>query len=117
MKRDPNLPPLPPRLSRLGELATDLWWSWHPSTRAVFRRLDYGLWRGTAHNPVQMLALLSGHQLEVAASDAEFGTLYDEAISMLDAARAAQNTWWTAQQLQKGDDLIAYFSAEFALHQ
>ena len=29
----------------------DLWWSWHAEARAVFRRLDYGLWRATAHNP------------------------------------------------------------------
>jgi starch phosphorylase len=117
MKRDPNLPQLPARLSRLDELAGDLWWSWHPSTRTVFRRLDYALWRATAHNPVQMLALLSGPQLQAAASDPEFGKLYDEAISMLDAARVAHRTWWTARYAERSDDLIAYFSAEFALHQ
>ena len=45
---------LPARLARLPELARDLWWTWKPA-REVFRRLDYGLWRQTAHNPVMML--------------------------------------------------------------
>ncbi len=46
---------MPERIARLEELATDLWWSWHATPRAVFRRLDYALWRATAHNPVRML--------------------------------------------------------------
>ncbi len=51
---NPSASTLPPRLSRLRELAPDLWWTWNAG-RDVFRRLDYGLWRQTAHNPVMML--------------------------------------------------------------
>jgi len=36
-------------------LSMDLWWSWDARARDVFRRLDYGLWRQSAHNPVKML--------------------------------------------------------------
>jgi hypothetical protein len=32
---------LPARISRLGELAYNLWWSWHPLGRDLFRALDY----------------------------------------------------------------------------
>ena len=39
--------PLPPRIAKLDALAVDLWWSWHPEARRVFRRLDYGAWRAT----------------------------------------------------------------------
>jgi glycogen phosphorylase len=46
---------LPSRIHRLHELALDLWWSWTPTARMVFRRLDYPLWRYSAHNPVRML--------------------------------------------------------------
>jgi hypothetical protein len=42
--------PFPERLTRITELALDLWWSWDRNAREVFRQLDYPLWRATAHN-------------------------------------------------------------------
>jgi starch phosphorylase len=117
MTRYTTLPPLPDRIDRLEELAIDLWWSWHPEARIVFRTLDYGLWRATAHNPVRMLWAIARPKLDAAASNPEFLKLYDRAIEALDAARAAKNTWWTEHFDRHGSRSIAYFSAEFALHQ
>ena len=116
MSRYASLPPRPARIARLDELAIDLWWSWNEA-RAVFRRLDYALWRSTAHNPVRMLWSVSPEKLEAAAADQEFLVLYDHAVEALDAARAARNTWWTSTFPQLGGQSVAYFSAEFALHQ
>jgi starch phosphorylase len=113
-----NLPPLiPDRIGRLEELAIDLWWTWHAEARSVFRRLDYSLWRTTAHNPVRMLWSLPRVRLEEAANDPQFLALYDRAIAALDDARAARNTWMARQFPQFTGQSIAYFSAEFALHQ
>src|SRR6476660_6603266 len=84
---------LPDRVSRLKELAYDLWWSWTTAARNVFRRLDYPLWRLTAHNPVRMLQLLSPETLDRARRDQEWLARYDAALARLDAARAAHNTW------------------------
>jgi len=109
--------PLPERITRLEDLAVDLWWTWHPEARAVFRRLDYALWRATAHNPVRMLWLISRERLEAAAADPEFIAQYDRALSALEEARSARNTWWSHTYPQLGGQPIAYFSAEFALHQ
>jgi starch phosphorylase len=117
MNRYSTLPPLPPRIRRLEELAVDLWWSWHPEGRAVFRRLDYGIWRGTAHNPVRMLWVIPRARLEAAAHDPDFLALYDRAIASLDEAHAAHNTWWARNLPHLPGQSIAYFSAEFALHQ
>ncbi len=117
MDRYASIPPLPDSLSRLGELAVDLWWSWHPEARAVFRRLDYPLWRSTAHNPVRMLSLVPREKLAAAAADPAFVTRYERAVAALDAARLARNTWWESRRPESGGQLIAYFSAEFALHQ
>jgi len=110
-------PPLPENLSRLAELANDVWWSWNRDPRGVFRRLDYTLWRATAHNPVRMLRLISPAKLESAARNPEFLRIYERAIAALDAARSAHNTWWTNHFGQFTGKTIAYFSAEFALHQ
>src|SRR3954454_22545936 len=117
MTPETNRPHMPERLARLEDLAGDLWWSWHAEPRAVFRRLDYGLWRATAHNPERMLRLIGADKLQRAAGDAAFLETYDRAIAALDAARAAHNTWWTNAMQHVGGQTIAYFSAEFALHQ
>jgi starch phosphorylase len=113
---DSPAPPIPERLRRLPELANDLWWTWNAKARAVFRRLDYTLWRQTAHNPVLVLRLVSSDLLDRAGSDPAFLALYDEALEALDAARSARDTWWQHRH-PEGHGPVAYFSAEFALHQ
>jgi starch phosphorylase len=117
MNRYASLPPFPERLRRLGDLAVDLWWSWHADAREVFRRLDYPLWRLTAHNPVQMLWKIPHDTLEAASTDESLLQIYDRAVAALDTARAAHDTWWTTRFPQFAGQSIAYFSAEFALHQ
>jgi starch phosphorylase len=120
----PDLSLLPPRLSRLHELALDLSWTWNAG-RDVFRRLDYLLWRRTAHNPVLMLRLLDEAVLERAANDPDFLAAYDRALLTMDAVRAPGNgqarTYWQTTvgttTDRPGERVVAYFSAEFALHQ
>ena len=63
---------LPGDVNRLDELAHDLWWSWNADARNVFRRLDYPLWRLTAHNPVRMLKLIASETLARAVDDPEW---------------------------------------------
>jgi starch phosphorylase len=46
---------LPKRLSRLGELAYNLWWTWQPEAARLFGRLDYDLWERLGHNPIRFL--------------------------------------------------------------
>ena len=110
-------PPLPDRVGRLAELASDIWWVWNPSARTVFRELDYGLWRSSAHNPVRLLRLVSGERLEQASRDPIFLNRYDQAIKALDRARSGEGSWWTQRNGAGPTRGIAYFSAEFALHQ
>jgi starch phosphorylase len=64
-----------------------------------------------------MLWSVSQERLEAAAADPEFLSLYDHAVDALDAARSARNTWWTGTFPQLSGRSVAYFSAEFALHQ
>ena len=111
-----QLPPVPDRVRRLPELANDLWWTWNAKARQVFRTLDYPLWRQTAHNPVLMLQLVAPEILAQRAADEQFLRLYDAALEALDAARAARDTWWR-RCYADAQGPIAYFSAEFALHQ
>jgi starch phosphorylase len=108
---------LPGRINRLGELAADLWWSWTPDARHLFRTLDYQLWRVTAHNPVKMLHGISQEAIDRAVADAAWVERYDRALAGLDAARAARDTWCDREHPEVAGTAVAYFSAEFALHQ
>src|SRR5262245_25651332 len=110
-------PPIPARLSRLPELAHDLWWTWN-TARDVFRRLDYTLWRQTAHNPVQVLQRVTEETLQRAAADPGFLAVYDAALTALDAMRSNTAPNWFQQRLgTPSTNVVAYFCAEFALHQ
>jgi starch phosphorylase len=117
MDRYVPLPPLPARISRLNELAYDLWWSWNAPAREVFRDLDYPLWRFTDHNPVLLLHLVEPERLEHASDDPEFLRLYDRAIAALDVVRAGAGTWWAKQNPDKSGAPIACIAPGFSLHQ
>ncbi len=108
---------LPDRISGLWQLAFNLWWTWHREARETFRRLDYPLWRLTSHNPVRMLNLVTNQQLKQAARDPAFVALYDAAIEGLGHTLTAQKTYWARTYPGLANRPIAYFSAEFALHQ
>ncbi|HYT65655.1 MAG TPA: DUF3417 domain-containing protein [Vicinamibacterales bacterium] len=116
MDRYVPLPPLPARISRLNDLAYDLWWSWNVGAREVFRDLDYPLWRFTDHNPVLLLHLVEMDRLEHAAHDPEFLKLYDHAIAALDVVRAGAGTW-RAPRGYTAAPPMAYIAPAFSLHQ
>ncbi len=107
---------LPERISRLDEMAHNLWTSWHPSARAVFRALNYPLWRTSGHNPVRELSETSPERLREVASDPVFLVLYDTAISNFDRGLSNSNTWFATNHAGKLSNPVAYFSAEFAFH-
>src|SRR3974377_2056018 len=101
-------PALPPSLARLSELAYNIFWSWEPIIRAVFRRLDPNLWRDCGYNPVLMLGRVSQATLKKAAADPRYLALYKLACAAYDARTRK------AQPPTDGK-LIAYFSAEYGL--
>lgn len=107
---------LPPRIGRLDELANNLWWSWHPQARNVFRTLDYQLWKLSGHNPVRELHQASGDTLHLAATDPNFLHLYDSAISALDSEMTASDKRFGVHYPDLTHSPVAYFSMEYAIH-
>jgi len=118
--------PVPgPRLARLAELASNLWWSWQPAAQALYREIDPQLWEETNHNPVSFLQQVSQQRLDWAAEDDAYMARYREVMAAFDAYMAAADTWYarawggtgTGADQEAGSRLIAYFSAEFGLHE
>jgi len=107
---------LPERINRLEDLANNLWWSWHPQARELFRVLDYPLWRLSGHNPVKQLREISADKLATAATDPAFLNLYDSVMSDFDADMSDKNSWFATKYPNVLDGPVAYFSMEFAIH-
>ena len=107
---------LPKRIDRLYELANNLWWSWDEDGRQVFRSLDYALWRIGGHNPVKQLRDISAEKLESAARDPAFLELYDSVLMKFDAYMAGESKGCDQKQIDKFNGPVAYFSAEYAIH-
>jgi starch phosphorylase len=107
---------LPPRISRISELAYNLWWSWHEEGRQVFRSLDYGLWRTSGHNPVKQLNSIATEKLEAASRDPAFLELYDTVMGKFDAEMMKAHEWCHETKMESPFGQIAYFSAEYAIH-
>jgi glycogen phosphorylase len=106
---------LPKRIARLGELATNLWWTWHPEATRLFGRLDYDLWERLGHNPIRLLNEIENGRLKQAAKDKDYLALYDEVFTSFDSYFTKQSWSQTAHaDLQKP---IAYFSMEYGLHE
>ena len=66
------IPKLPQELEPLREIVCNLWWTWEPDARKLFRQLDTELWDQTNHNPLRMLQLSKQARLLEAAGDREF---------------------------------------------
>jgi len=107
---------LPERIGRLEELANNLWWSWHPQARALFRALDYPLWHLGGHNPIKQLREISTDKLTTAATDPTFLNLYDSVMSAFDADMSDRDSWFSTKYPNILDGPVAYFSMEFAIH-
>ncbi|MCS7315383.1 MAG: alpha-glucan family phosphorylase [Bryobacterales bacterium] len=100
-------PALPATLARMSELAYNFLWTWEPTIRQLFRRLDPELWRETGHNPVAMLGRVPQATLERMAADPRYLALYRRACERYDA--------YVHRQEEGRPELIAYFSMEYGL--
>lgn len=106
---------LPKRLVRLGELATNLWWTWQPEAARLYGRLDYDLWERLGHNPIRLLHEIGRARLNQAAKDKDYLDAYDQLFEKYDSYFKKES--WTQKQHPEFKDSIAYFSMEFGLHE
>ena len=110
-------PRIPQRLSRLSELANDLYYSWDRQVRGLFRRLDMVLWEHCGHNPKVFLRQVAQEKLEKAAQDRIYVQDYNRVLSSYDLYLQEEAKSEIEPYLDPRKDLVAYFCAEFGLHE
>lgn len=109
-------PNLPERLTGLGEIAENLWWSWHPAARMLFKRLDRRAWKENLHNPDKMLRELPKEILESTASNPDYLRDYDVVFSQFRKDIEPKGCRYLENLSDPYVHPIAYFSAEYGLH-
>ena len=110
-------PLLPQSLARLRDLAHNLWWTWHPAAVALFRDLDPERWPVCNHNPLRMIAEASAERLEALGADTTYIARYRDVLDRLDAYMHPEADTWFRQAHPADTRQIAYFCAEFGLHE
>jgi starch phosphorylase len=113
----PNHFDLPRRISRLGELAYNLWWNWNPLAMRLFNRIDGALWESVNHNPIRFLRKAGRFEINAAAQDHNYQELYEHVFAEFDEYLNATSTWTTRTYKSRIKKSIAYFSMEFGLHE
>src|SRR5277367_5202370 len=106
-----------PAQERLWALARNLWWSWDHDAISLFRDLDPLRWRQLNQNPVSLLAELPLAKLERRAKELGLHARINYAYRRLQEYLQADRTWGTRHAGVLRPSPVAYFSAEFGIHE
>jgi starch phosphorylase len=110
-------PTLAPALEPLREMSFNLWWTWEPAARRLFRHLDPDLWNRTNHNPVRMLQLSRQARLEELSQDKAFLRELKQVFDAFHKYLGRKDTYGKTGAGSAIQKPVAYFSAEFGFHE
>ncbi len=102
---------------KLTELTGNLWWSWQAGLPEMFRAIDQPLWSGSAHNPLVMLEHYNSDRLELRARELGLHSRINYAYRRWQEYVSSQDTWGATRAGILNHQPVAYFSAEFGLHE
>ncbi|NPA82452.1 MAG: alpha-glucan family phosphorylase [Epsilonproteobacteria bacterium] len=112
--KDPSanmvLPKLPKEIENLNKIALNLWWTWNPRGKELFRSLNPYLWKESGYNPIKMLKNMDENDLIELTRNETFIKEYRYVHALFKGYMEDKNTSY-----QKPLP-IAYFCAEFGLH-
>ena len=106
---------VPPELEGLRRLAYNLYWSWHPQARALFARINGGVW-ARIHSPIPVLTSMVDWPSLLDNSD--FMVQAQRVIAEFDRYMAnGADHWFHRRHAKDLQGPIAYFCAEYGLHE
>jgi len=106
---------VPPELEGLRRLAYNLYWSWHPQARALFARINGGVW-ARIHSPIPVLTSMVDWPALLDNSD--FMVQAQRVIAEFDRYMAnGADHWFHRRHARDLQGPIAYFCAEYGLHE
>jgi len=100
---------IPAELSKLEELAHNMWWAWNHDARSLFRSLDVELFEKCGQNPILLLENLSYDKMEKLAKD-------KAVLKKMNDVYAAFREYMDVKPDSKRAS-VAYFCMEYGLNQ
>ena len=102
--------------SRLRRLAYNLWWTWNPEAQLLFKELSPLVWRYSNHNAAAVMREISDQELSVRLHDPDFQRRAHTVLEDFQSYLGSTDTW-AHRHAASLKDPVAYFSAEFGLHE
>ncbi len=106
-----------PVQERLWSLARNLWWSWDHDSTGLFLDLDPVRWRRLNHNPISLLSEIPLAGIERRAAELVLHSRINYAYRRQREYLEADRTWGARHAGVLRPRPVAYFSAEFGLHE
>jgi len=110
------VPSLHDPLTDLENIANNMFWSWNSEFVELFKRIDGNLWAASGHNPIKLLGSISQEKLDELSENQGFLNQLNNASEKLKYYLNSQ-TWYQKVCSESADSTIAYFSAEFGVHE
>ena len=106
-----------PSQERLWSMARNLWWSWDHDTSSLFLDLNPIRWRQLNHNPIALLNEVPLEAIERRAKELLLHSRINYAYRRQREYLERDRTWGTRYAGILRPRPVAYFSAEFGLHE
>ncbi len=104
-------------IQKLQQLTQNLWWTWKPEVRTVFRDLDLDLYHKVHQNPMSVLKQIEPVELDQRAADVDIPARADRALRQLHEYLTPVTTWGLTHAGAMRSRPVAYFCMEFGIHE
>jgi starch phosphorylase len=104
-------------IQELHDLAYNLWRSWNPAAQRIYQELSPFFWEDSNHNAVEVMNWISGPELKGRLQNPEFFYRVESVCKSYRSYKKEKNTWGSKNAPSLKNAPVAYFSAEFGLHE
>ncbi len=101
----------------LSELGQNLRWIWNGEFDALFREIDKYLWSHVNHNPTRFLQEVDDEKINAKVRDEHYRVRLERARMSLRSYLKGERHWGNYNAPGLSSQTVAYFSAEFGLHE
>lgn len=107
---------LPEKLKPLETVAYNLWWAWNTPASALYKEINEELWEESGHNPITVISSLTKEDCNRLLNDEVFMANLQDVYESYKKYMSMPK-WYSKAYKDQSDMLVAYFSAEYGIHE